>query len=98
MPIKRWGGVQRLAHSTAINLDAIPALESESRELLALDEALGELARMDSRKARVVELRFFGGLSVEETAEVMKISPQTVMRDWKASKVFLGREVRGGKF
>ena len=74
--IKRGGGMQRVDHATAIDLDAIPNPESEGRELLALDGALTELARMDPRKGRVVELRFFGGLSVEETAEVLKVSPQ----------------------
>jgi DNA-directed RNA polymerase specialized sigma24 family protein len=51
---------------------------------------------MDSRKARVIELRFFGGLSVEETAEVLKISPQSVMRDWKLAKAWLTRELSAG--
>ena len=55
-------------------------------DLLALDEALNALARIDPRKGRVVELRFFGGLSVEETAEVLRVSPETVMRDWKVVK------------
>ena len=61
--------------------------------MIALDDSLNALARMDPRKARVVELRFFGGLSVEETAEVLKISPQSVMRDWKLAKAWLGREM-----
>jgi RNA polymerase sigma factor (sigma-70 family) len=65
--------------------------------LVALDEALDELAKVDPRKARVIELRFFGGLSVEEAAEVLKISPQSVMRDWKLAKAWLTRELsRGG--
>jgi RNA polymerase sigma factor (sigma-70 family) len=62
--------------------------------LLALDEALLRLEQMDSRKAKVIELRFFGGLSVEETAEVLKVSPQTVMRDWRLARVWLARELR----
>jgi RNA polymerase sigma factor (TIGR02999 family) len=61
-------------------------------DVLALDDALASLAKLDSRKGRVVELRFFGGLSVEETAQVLRISPQTVMRDWKMAKVWLSRE------
>jgi RNA polymerase sigma factor (sigma-70 family) len=61
--------------------------------LIALDDSLNALTQMDPRKARVVELRFFGGLSVEETAEVLKISPQSVMRDWKLAKAWLGREM-----
>jgi RNA polymerase sigma factor (TIGR02999 family) len=62
-------------------------------EVLALDDALASLAKRDPRKARVVELRFFGGLSVEETAEFLRISPETVLRDWKMAKVWLLREL-----
>jgi RNA polymerase sigma factor (TIGR02999 family) len=62
-------------------------------ELLALDDALEQLTLFDSRKAKVVELRFFGGLSVEETAEVLHISPQSVMRDWKLAKAWLTRNM-----
>ena len=62
-------------------------------EVLALDDALASLAKRDPRKARVVELRFFGGLSVEETAELMRISPETVLRDWKMAKAWLRREL-----
>jgi RNA polymerase sigma-70 factor (ECF subfamily) len=65
-----------------------------SAELVALDEALQGLARMDARKAQVVELRFFGGLSVEETAEVLKVSPVTVMRDWGSARAWLYHEIR----
>jgi RNA polymerase sigma-70 factor (ECF subfamily) len=61
--------------------------------LIALDDALNGLAELDQRKAQVIELRFFGGLSVEETAEVLKISPQSVMRDWKLAKAWLLREL-----
>jgi RNA polymerase sigma-70 factor, ECF subfamily len=61
--------------------------------LVELDEALQELANVDSRKAQVVELRFFAGLSVEETAAVLKVSPQTVLRDWSLSKPWLAREM-----
>jgi hypothetical protein len=61
--------------------------------VLALDDALASLAKVDPRKGRVVELRFFGGLSVEETAEVLSISPQTVMRHWNMAKVRLLREI-----
>jgi len=64
--------------------------------LLAVDQALERLARVDARKSRVVELRFFGGLSFKETAEVMKISSDTVKRDWKFAKVWLLRDLRGG--
>jgi RNA polymerase sigma factor (TIGR02999 family) len=62
-------------------------------EVLALDDALASLAKRDPRKARVVELRFCGGLSVEETAEFLRISPETVLRDWKMAKVWLLREL-----
>ena len=62
---------------------------------MALDDALKALAKVDERKGRVVELRFFGGLSVEETATVLKVSPETVMRDWKLAKAWLMRELRG---
>jgi len=64
--------------------------------LVALDDAMNALSRLDSRKARVVELRFFGGLSVEETAEFLKISTVTVMRDWTTAKAWLYRELTGG--
>jgi RNA polymerase sigma-70 factor, ECF subfamily len=66
-------------------------------ELVELDEALEKLALVDERKSRVVELRFFGGLDVKETAEVLKLSSETVMRDWRLAKVWLVRELRGGK-
>jgi len=65
-------------------------------DLVALDEALNALERLDPRKVQVVEMRFFSGLSVEETAEVLKISPVTVMRDWSTAKAWLYRELSGG--
>ncbi len=75
-------------------LDDIPDLSSgRDREIIAIDDALKALADMDPRKGRVIELRFFGGLSVEETADVLKVSPQTVMRDWKLAKAWLMREL-----
>ena len=64
-------------------------------DLVALDDALHTLATVDERKSRVIELRFFGGLSVEETANVLSVSPETVMRDWKFAKAWLMRELRG---
>jgi RNA polymerase sigma-70 factor (ECF subfamily) len=67
------------------------------RDLVSLDDALQALATFDERKARVVEMRFFGGLSVEETADVLKVSPQTVLRDWKLAKVWLLREMKRGE-
>ena len=61
----------------------------EDADLTALDDAMNALARIDSRKVRVVEMRFFGGLSVEETAEVLKVSPITVKREWRAARAWL---------
>jgi RNA polymerase sigma factor (TIGR02999 family) len=85
---------RRGGYAPRVNLDeTIDAAPMRARELIALDDCLNALARMDPRKARVVVLRFFGGLSVEETAEVLKISPQSVMRDWKLAKAWLGREM-----
>lgn len=90
---KRGGG-KRVDHSTAVNFDAMPDLGSQREQgLVALDDALNELASLDPRKSRVIELRFFAGLSVEETAEVLKISPQSVLRDWKLAKAWLIREM-----
>jgi len=89
----RGGLAQREAHS-AINLDEIPdASSNRGAEFIAVDDALQRLAEFDPRKAQVVELRYFGGLSVEESAEVLKISPQSVMRDWKLAKAWLKREL-----
>src|SRR5260370_14116482 len=91
---KRGGQVKRINHSSAFNLDEIPDVSSgRDRELVAIDDALKTLAEMDPRKSRVIELRFLGGLSVDETAEVLKISPQSVMRDWKLAKAWLMREL-----
>jgi DNA-directed RNA polymerase specialized sigma24 family protein len=78
-------------------LDDAPEVgSSRDRELVALDDALNALVQVDPRKVRVIELRFFGGLSVEETSAVLKISPPSVMRDWKFAKAWLLREVRSG--
>ena len=68
----------------------------KGRDLVALDDALEALGVTDKRKSQVVELRFFGGLSVEETAEVLKVSPDTVLRDWRLAKVWLAREMAKG--
>ncbi|HEY0407802.1 MAG TPA: sigma-70 family RNA polymerase sigma factor [Pyrinomonadaceae bacterium] len=70
--------------------------EEKSSELIALDEALQRLEAVDKRKCRIVELKYFGGLSVEETAEALHISPITVMRDWNMAKAWLAREIRNG--
>jgi RNA polymerase sigma factor (TIGR02999 family) len=89
--LKRGGGVQHIALEDTAVLGG-----NQDEKLVALDDALHELARMDSRKAQVVELRFFGGLSVEETAEVLKVSAITVMRDWGTARAWLYREMSGG--
>jgi RNA polymerase sigma-70 factor, ECF subfamily len=65
-------------------------------DLVALDDALNTLAQLDPRKAQVVEMRFFGVLNVDETADVLKVSPATVMRDWSTAKTWLYRELAGG--
>lgn len=85
---KRGGGVLK------VSLDDVAIVSDErAAELLALDEALQSLAEVDERKTRVVELRYFGGLSVEETAEVLGVSSDTVTRDWRRAKAFLHREL-----
>ena len=89
---KRGGQADQVAHSDAIDLDAIPTTEPAA-SLIALDDALRDLARFDVRKAQVIELRFFGGLSVEETSVALGIAPQTVMRDWKLARAWLAREL-----
>lgn len=87
---KRGGG------GLLVTLDeALPAPQAGGVEVLALDEALESLSKIDERKCRVVELRFFGGLSVEESAEVLQVSPETIMRDWKMAKAWLYREMTG---
>jgi len=87
---KRGGDAQKVSLDEALLVSREPA-----RELIALDAALTALAAFDARKAQVVEMRFFGGLSVEETAEALKVSVDTVMRDWKLAKAWLLRELSG---
>jgi len=88
---KRGGGALQLS------LDDAPAVSAQpDTDVVALDSALKALAAVDERKSKVVELRFFGGLSVEETAEVLRVSVETVMRDWKFAKVWLLREIDQG--
>ena len=78
-----------------IDLDEIASLDSNrTTELLALDEAMHRLHIQDSRRCRIVELRVFAGLTVEETADILAVSPQTVMRDWKLAKAWLLRELK----
>jgi RNA polymerase sigma-70 factor (ECF subfamily) len=90
--LKRGGGVQH------VSLDETAIVGGDrATDLVALDDALGALAQFDARKVQVVEMRFFGGLSVEETAEVLKVSSVTVMRDWSTAKAWLYRELSGDK-
>jgi RNA polymerase sigma-70 factor, ECF subfamily len=89
---------KRGGRAQVVSLDGAQMVTPEaSANLLALDDALNRLAKMDERKSQVVEMRFFGGLSVDESAEVLKVSPETVMRDWKLAKAWLLREVGGGE-
>ena len=87
---KRGGDAAKVAFDEALVVTGEPA-----HDFVALDDALEELAKFDERKSRVIELRFFGGLSVEDTASVLKVSPATVMGDWRMAKAWLRREMRG---
>ena len=89
--LKRGAGVQRISLDEAAVLDGDTA-----RHLVALDDALNSLRRFDPRKVQVVEMRYFGGLSMEETAEVLNVSLITVRRDWSAARIWLYRELTGG--
>jgi RNA polymerase sigma-70 factor, ECF subfamily len=92
---EKRGGAQEAIHASAADFDTIAAPGSDrALELCALDDALTSLATLDSRRAQVIELRFFGGLTVEETADVLQVSSQTVMRDWKTARTWLARELR----
>ena len=92
--LKRGGAAPRAEHSSAVDLDSIPIGESDAAPMLcALDDALERLALVDPRRAKVIELRFFGGFSVDETADLLQVSAQTVMRDWRLAKVWLAREL-----
>jgi len=87
---KRGGGAEH------VPLDELAVVcDERAAELIALDDALNRLAIMDPRKSQIIELRFFGGLTVEETAEAMKLAPITIMREWRAAKAWLGRETLG---
>jgi RNA polymerase sigma factor (TIGR02999 family) len=86
--LKRGGGARRTSFDEALVVSPAPG-----EDLVALDDAMQALAVKDARKCRVVELRFFGGLSMEETAEVLKVSPDTVHRDWRLAKAWLAREM-----
>jgi len=86
---KRGGGAQKVSFD-----EALVVTNEAGHDLVGLDDALNALAAFDARKAKVVEMRFFGGLSVEETAEALKVSVDTVMRDWKLAKAWLLRELK----
>jgi RNA polymerase sigma factor (TIGR02999 family) len=88
---KRGAGVPHVSLEEAAMVG-----ESRPADLVALDDAMNTLAQLDPRKAQVVEMRFFGGLTVDETADVLKVSPATVMRDWITAKAWLYRELAGG--
>jgi len=87
---KRGGDAVRVTFD-----EALLVTNDTRQDFVVLDDALNELATFDERKSRVIELRFFGGLSVEETAAVLQVSPDTVMRDWRLAKAWLSRELRG---
>src|SRR6266550_1835558 len=87
---KRGGGTQQVSFDEALIVS-----EERAHEVVALDDALKDLAQFDQRKSQIVELRFFGGLSIEETAELLKVSPGTVMRDWTLAKAWLRKQIVG---
>jgi RNA polymerase sigma factor (TIGR02999 family) len=81
-----------------VSLDQAAVLSNErAADFVALDDALRSLAEFDERKSKVVELRFFGGLSIEETAEVLKVSPSTIKREWSLAQAWLYRELKRGE-
>lgn len=88
---KRGGGVFHVSLSDAANMPSFQNLD-----LVALDDALNALAALDPRQSQVIEMRFFGGLSVEETAEALNVSPGTVRRDWSLAQAWLRREMKRG--
>jgi RNA polymerase sigma-70 factor (ECF subfamily) len=94
--VKHGGEVQRVTFD-AVTREAAMMSQPRAAELLALDEALTELAKLDPRKSRVVELRYFGGLSLAETADVLEVSAMTVRRDWRAAKAWLYKAVKSEK-
>ncbi len=89
--LKRGGGAQRVSLDEALVVSA-----ERGADLLALDEALGRLSSLSPRQSQVVEMRYFGGLSEEEVAEVLKVSPRTVRSDWSLARVWLYRELQQG--
>jgi len=88
--LKRGGGAQKVSFD-----EALVVSKEQHQDIVALDDALKALAAIDGRKSQVVELRFFGGLSIAETAEVLKVSPDTVLRDWRLARTWLMRSLSG---
>src|SRR5216683_5915123 len=86
--LKRGAGIRPLSLEKAPDI-----FQPTDPDIVALDDALNTLAAIDPRKSQVIELRFFGGLTAEETAEVLKVSPDTILRDWKLAKIWLHREL-----
>jgi len=92
---KRGGGLQRVEETAAWTLDSVAATGTDrAAEICALDDALESLAAREPRRAQVIELRYFGGLTVEETADALGVSAQTVLRDWKLARAWLAVELR----
>ncbi|HVL67513.1 MAG TPA: ECF-type sigma factor [Vicinamibacterales bacterium] len=89
--LKRGGGRQ----PEPLHDDALVLVQARASELLDLEEALGRLAALDERQARIVECRFYGGMSIDETAEALAISPATVKREWTLARAWLNRELQG---
>ena len=86
---KRGGSLQKLSLD-----EALATCDERTQELVDLDEALERFSQIDARKSQVVELRYFGGLSIEETAQILEVSPATVKRDWEVARAWLLRELR----
>lgn len=91
---RKRGNEKRGGKFEKVSLTVALTVPERQEAMLALDDALDALAKVDSRRSKVVEMRFFGGLSVEEIAEVLDVSPDTVKRDWKLAKAWLSRELR----
>lgn len=94
---RRQAAAKRGRNAVTLDVEEVPAVSKQpSLDLLALDDAMKELASLDSRQCQIVELRFFGGLSIEETARVLKISPATTKREWTTARLWLHQNMSGG--
>jgi RNA polymerase sigma factor (TIGR02999 family) len=94
---RRQSAAKRGGNAVAVEIDESSAISKQpTLDLLALDDAMKRLAALDSRQCQIVELRFFGGLSIEETAEVMKISPATTKREWTTARLWLHNAMSNG--